>query len=559
LGWKNIKYEPLGSNNMRRKSVLKVVSTEEMQRVEKAADAGGLSYDEMMSNAGASIAEAILNRWTDIQNASVLILVGPGNNGGDGLVVGHHLHQAGAEISLYLSHPRSASNDHNFARLEEAGVKIYLAEDDKSGKALLKLAQSAEIVIDALLGTGISLPLRGTPEKILSVIQPEIELREERPFIVAVDCPSGLDCDSGAIARQSLHADLTVTLAAAKPGLFEFPGAEYVGEMDVGFIGLPDDLEELNDVRHYLVDQRLMQDWLPGRPLNAHKGTFGHVVILAGSINFPGAAALSALGAYRSGAGLVTLAVPSVIQPFIVPGLPEVTWIALPHEMGVISKSAVNVIREELDGVDALLIGPGFGRDPETKLFLELLLEDREGERSQNIGFIESDGEMKHFDLPPCVIDADGLKLLSEITDWSGLLQQVAVLTPHPGEFAIMTGLTLEEILSDRVRLAREYARRWGHVLVLKGAFTIVAAPDGRLATVPVATPALATAGTGDVLAGIIVSLRGQGLDAFKAAVAGAYLHAHAGLLAAQAFGTDVSVMAGDVAEYLPDIFADLV
>jgi NAD(P)H-hydrate epimerase len=301
-----------------------------------------------------------------------------------------------------------------------------------------------------------------------------------------------------------------------------------------------------------------VRGWLPERPLNAHKGTFGRVVILAGSINFPGASALSALGAYRSGAGLVTLAVPSVIQAFIASGLPEVTWIALPHEMGVISGSAAKVVRKEIDDVDALLIGPGFGMDPETKLFLELLLGRRRGERTKQIGFVEADGEQKPFDLPPCVIDADGLKLLSEIDNWPTLLKAEAVLTPHPGEFALMTGLAIKEVISGRVRLAKEYANRWGHVVVLKGAFTIVAAPDGRLATIPFATPALATAGTGDVLAGIIVSLRGQGLEAFEAAVSGTYLHARAGVVAAQDLGSDVSVIAGDIVEYLPEVFREL-
>jgi NAD(P)H-hydrate epimerase len=529
-----------------------------MRSIEQAADAGGLTYDEMMANAGASIAAAVLDRIHASENAAVLILVGPGNNGGDGLVVGHHLHQAGAEISIYLSHARSGSEDQNYSRLKDAGIKIALVENDNILKDLIRAVRSADIVIDALLGTGISLPLRGTPEKILSVVKAEIETRTEKPFVVAVDCPSGLDCDTGEIADQSLYADLTVTLAAAKPGLFEFPGAENVGELQVGSIGLSEDFIELKEVQHCLANQSLVRGWLPERPLNAHKGTFGRVVILAGSINFPGASALSALGAYRSGAGLVTLAVPSVIQAFIASGLPEVTWIALPHEMGVISGSAAKVVRKEIDDVDALLIGPGFGMDPETKLFLELLLGRRRGERTKQIGFVEADGEQKPFDLPPCVIDADGLKLLSEIDNWPTLLKAEAVLTPHPGEFALMTGLAIKEVISGRVRLAKEYANRWGHVVVLKGAFTIVAAPDGRLATIPFATPALATAGTGDVLAGIIVSLRGQGLEAFEAAVSGTYLHARAGVVAAQDLGSDVSVIAGDIVEYLPEVFREL-
>ena len=538
--------------------MFKVVTTEEMRRIEQAADAGGLTYDQMMANAGAAIAEAVLERWLDMEGARVVILVGPGNNGGDGLVVGHHLLEAGADIHAYLSHERSEAEDHNYASLTNAGARITLAAEDDGSEILSSAVEEADLIVDALLGTGIKLPLRGTPEEILSGTNGALKERDLKPYIVAVDCPSGLDCDTGEIAEESLSADLTVTLAAAKPGLFIFPGAAAVGELEVGSIGVSADLPEMKAVDHLLAEEALVRDWLPERPLNAHKGTFGHVVAVAGSINFPGAAALAAIGAYRSGAGLVTLAVPSVIQSFLVSGLPEVTWIALPHEMGAISKAAAGVLHSELEGVDALLIGPGFGRDATTKAFLEELLCAELAVRSREIGFVSSENGRSESQIPPSVIDADGLKLLSEIDDWHKLLIETAVLTPHPGEFAIMTGLSIAEILEDRAKFVREYARKWGHVIVLKGAFTLVAAPGGRLVTIPIATPALATAGTGDVLAGVVLALRGQGLGAFEAAVVGAYLHARAGEIAAMDFGSDASVIASDVAEYLAFVFAEL-
>lgn len=538
--------------------MFKVVTTEEMQRIEKAADAGGLSYDEMMSNAGLAIAEAIINRWLDLEGASALILVGPGNNGGDGLVVGHHLVEAGAKVHAYLSHNRSAEDDHNYERLSRTGTTITFADEDTGLEVLTPAVREADLIVDALLGTGIKLPLRGTPKEILSAVKTALREVQLKPYIVAVDCPSGLDCDTGEIAGESLSADLTVTLAAAKPGLFEFPGAAAVGELEVGSIGISPDQPEINGIQHLLAEETLVRDWLPDRPLNAHKGTFGSVMAVAGSINYPGAAVLAALGAYRSGAGLVTLAVPSVIQSFLVAGIPEATWLALPHEMGVIAQAAAGVLHGELDGVDALLIGPGFGREPNTKLFLMDFLGAGKTDRSRQIGFVSSGDGNRSVRIPPTVIDADGLKLLSEIDNWNSLLLDTAVLTPHPGEFAMMTGLSIAEILADRTKHVRDRAQAWGHVIVLKGAFTLIAAPDGRMATIPIATPALATAGTGDVLAGVILSLRGQGLEAFEAAVVGAYLHARAGEVAADDMGADASVIASDVAGYLPFVLAEL-
>ena len=537
--------------------MLKVVTTEEMQRIEKAADAGGLSYDEMMANAGAAIADEILNHWLDIKDKKVLILVGPGNNGGDGLVVGYHLLNAGAHVELYMSHARDESGDQNFARLKEAGVPVTLVEEDAGSEHLLSVLQQAEILVDALLGTGIKLPLRGSPEEILNNVKSALVEMQPPPFVVAVDCPSGLDCDSGEIAEQSLPADLTVTLAAAKPGLFEFPGADYIGHLEIGSIGVHPDQPEIASVQHILATGEIVAGWLPDRPLNAHKGTFGRVIVVAGSINYPGAAALSALGAYRSGAGLVTVAVPSVIQPFLVPGLLEATWLALPHEMGVISKAAADVLHDELQDFDAILIGPGFGQDKATAEFQESFLAGHL-ERSKNIGFLDPGDPAEPVKLPHAIVDADGLKLLSEIESWHQLFSDVAVLTPHPGEFAIMTGLSIAEVLESRIEMASEYARQWGHVVVLKGAYTIIAGPDGHMATIPIATPALATAGTGDVLSGIILALRGQGLGAFESAVSGAYIHARAGEIAAHNLGTEVSVIAGDVIDFLPEVFAEL-
>ena len=267
--------------------------------------------------------------------------------------------------------------------------------------------------------------------------------------------------------------------------------------------------------------------------------------------------------AYRVGAGLVTLAVPSPLHGALSGQFPEATWILLPHALGVIARDAAEVLAKNLERATALLIGPGFGMEDTTREFIEdLLVGNSSSKRTRaHIGFLQSETEKTSElanQLPPLVFDADGLKLLGKIEGWHKLLPAPAILTPHPGEMSVLTGLSTAEIQDDRQAIARKFAKEWGHVVVLKGAFTVIAAPDGRLAVIPVASPALARAGTGDVLAGLIVGLRAQGVEAFESAVAGAWIHAQAGLYAADDLGTPASVLAGDVLDSVSDVLSDL-
>jgi len=380
-------------------------------------------------------------------------------------------------------------------------------------------------------------------------------------MVVAVDCPSGLDCDSGQLAKEVLACDLTVTLAAVKSGLINFPGAEAVGKLVVADIGIPDDQKEIARINLELATRETVRGWLPDRPKDAHKGTFGRALIVAGSINFPGAAVLAGLGAYRVGAGLVTLAVPAPIQQMLVPQLPEATWVILPHELGVIAEGAAAVLEGELEQTQAMLLGPGFGQDPSTEAFLQELLGAEAGLARGQIGFTHSRDrkEVQTLNMPPCVVDADGLKLIKRISGWPDLLPENSVLTPHPGEMAVLTERPKSDIQADRVAAAMSWAKTWGHVVVLKGAFTVVASPDGRTTVMPFASPALARAGTGDVLAGAIVGFRAQGLKAYESAVMGSFLHGRAGELAAEMVGSDASVLAGDVADALSEAMKELI
>jgi NAD(P)H-hydrate epimerase len=516
--------------------LVKIVSVEQMRKIEKAADAAGLTYADMMEKAGRGIANVILERWPHMDGLRVTILVGSGNNGGDGLVVGHYLSQAGAKISVYLTKERS-DEDRIFSRLRDRTSALSSISEDPRKSKLKSMLQNSDMVIDAVLGTGVRLPLQGSAKDVLATASKVLGKLKKRPIVIAVDCPSGLDCDTGALAKETIFCDLTVSLAASKTGLHRFPGAEAVGELLVIGIGIPKDQKELASVELELATKETIKSLLPARPKSSHKGTFGRALIIAGSINYPGAAALAGQGAYRVGAGLVTLAVPSPVQPLIAPQLPEATWIILPHEMGVIAESAAQLLPKEFGHTQAILLGPGLGQESATLSFMKRLFgRDTDLLRSQ-LGFVRDDsGEQKRNELLlPCVVDADGLKLLKQIPDWFKLLPEDSILTPHPGEMSILTDVTKDEIQQDRVGAAKHWAKTWGHIVVLKGAFTVVAAPDGRSAVMPFATPALASAGTGDVLAGAIVGLRAQGVGSFEAAVLGAYLHGRAGELAGEA------------------------
>jgi NAD(P)H-hydrate epimerase len=327
-----------------------------------------------------------------------------------------------------------------------------------------------------------------------------------------------------------------------------FPGAAAVGELVVADIGIDPALAD--DVWLEVVTPAMVREWLPSRPPDAHKGTFGKAMIVAGSVNYTGAAYLAGAAATRAGAGLVTLALPSAIHSAVAAHLVEATYLLLPEALGVVSRGAADILAQELLGYDALLIGPGFGREDETEGFLERLLGG--SQERQSVGFLRSaGGASARSDLPPLVIDADALNILSALEDWPGRLPPHAVLTPHPGEMARLMDGAVRDVQQDRVTTARSRAAEWRQVVVLKGAYTVVASPDGRTVIEPFANPGLATAGTGDVLAGTIVALRAQGLGAFEAAAAGAYLHGLAGELARREIGAP-GMVAGDVLAHLP-------
>jgi NAD(P)H-hydrate epimerase len=517
-----------------------------MQAAERAADAAGLSYDQMMENAGVCVAQAIMGAF-DVTDARVLVLVGPGNNGGDGLVVARHLAQNGAIVTVYVW-KRNITNDHNWALLDDTAVERLFWDADASQTQLVQLLNGSAIIVDSLLGTGVSRPIAGTLAQLLAQTRTIVTARrtprnsvltqpalpntssEFGPIVMALDLPSGLNSDTGEIDPFTISADFTVTLAAVKRGHLLLPAPNVVGQLVVGDIGI--------EPQHYPPEVSLevatpatAARMLPNRPAVAHKGTFGTALIVAGSINYPGAALLAGQSATRIGTGLVTMAVPHTIYPIIAAGLAEATYQPLPDRDGYVAEGAVAELQQKFDRAGALLIGPGLNRMASTAAFLRKLLQVD--------------------DLPPLVLDADALNILSTQSEWWKSLPPASILTPHPGEMARLMGSTVKHVQQNRLELAPQMARKWQQVVLLKGAHTVIAAPDGRTVVLPFANPGLAKAGSGDVLAGAIVGLRAQNLDPFEAAVAGGYLHGVAGELVRQKVG-EAGTLAGDLTDLLP-------
>ena len=553
---------------------MKLVTAAEMRWLEQQAAASGLSYDTMMENAGRAAALAIRDR-PEAHNGEILVLVGPGNNGGDGLVLARYLHRWGHRVVVYVWR-RGRVDDINLERAKGAGVPILWSQQDAEGAHLARSVHSCDVLVDALLGTGVTGALRSTLPLLLERVGQALSTRADRtqllrgllphkpssgkrgkrrvPLVVALDLPSGLDSDSGAVDRRALVADLTVTFAFPKRGQMLFPGAAYVGELLVADIGI--DPELAAEIGLQVATLEEVGDSLPRRPVDGHKGTFGKAMIVGGSTNYVGAPCLAAMAAYRVGAGLVTLGITGAIYPMVATKLIEATFIVLPGDMGALVPAACRVLSEHLAGYSALLVGPGLGQERVTGEFLQALLTGAGESGRRPIGF-ELTGavladEAETVELPPLVLDADGLNLVASQDAWWTRLPPGSVVTPHPGEMARLLQATVKQINQDRISIAAESAKRWDCTVVLKGAHTIVASPEGETTIIPIATSALATAGSGDVLAGAITGLMAQGMTGYDAAVAGAYLHGTAGQLGARRFG-EAGMVAGDLLALLPE------
>ncbi len=489
---------------------MKLVTASQMRELDRQTIESGIPGAELMQVAGEGLADAIKNLANAHQlvDSPVLFLAGPGNNGGDAFVAARCLHEDEWPVECWLACPenrlKGAALTH-FKQMKKAGVSLQVLDRSEDWQHAIECGSDAEIIIDGLLGTGAS----GEPRGVIADAIGFIETHTDRALVVAIDAPSAM----------AVRADLTVTMGLPKLECVQPENIDHVGNLEVVDIGIPSNfIEELKaETELELIHPSDVAPLFPRRPRNAHKGAFGHVLCIGGSKGFSGAVAMAAKAALRSGAGLVSAFVPESIHALVAPMIPEV----MVHSSFPEGRWS------------AILAGPGMGRSATT--------------REQILHLLESS-------MVPVVLDADAVTVLADHFDAISNAQCPVILTPHPGEFAALFGLKAEEVQEDRGGMVKMAAARLGATVVLKGAGTVIAAPDQRMAINMTGNPGMASGGSGDVLAGLIAGLEAQGLPPFEAACAGVWLHGYAGDLAA-AETSQLSLMATDLIDKLPDAF----
>lgn len=515
---------------------MKLATANEMRKIDaRAMGEYSIAGLDLMENAGSGIASVIEAEFGPVFGKSVTIVCGKGNNGGDGLVVARHLHAVGAKVRVFLLARTSdlkGDPEANLERWRSLGntVTEIETEDAPGWDDLADSLAGCELAVDAVLGTGATGELKGAVAKAAAA------MCESGCPVVAIDAPTGVNADTGAAGEPCVRATLTATLALMKRGLFLYPGVERAGRVVLVDIGIPGSCVSDENIETDLVEHAAAAALLPERPFNAHKGFCGKVAVVGGSVGLTGAVALAGLGAMRSGSGLVTAHVPADLNPILEVKLTEVMTSPLPQTSEItISVAALPKIIELARAMDALLLGPGFSRNPESA---ELV---REFAR-----------EYKSMPEPraPVVLDADGLNAFEGNLD---LLTNTGwVITPHPGEMSRLTGESMGEIEARRIEAARDLAKEAGLTVVLKGAPTVTADRAGYCHINSTGNPGMATGGSGDVLSGMVLSFLGQGLSGPQAAVLAVYLHGLAGDIAADD-NTVWGMSAGDMVDCIPE------
>ena len=410
---------------------MKILTAHQMRLIEARSETAGVSTDTLMENAGLAVARAARRVIHPLTGVPVITLIGPGNNGADGLVTARHLQRWGANVIAYLCRERPDPDPKLDAAID-AGVSVISAPNDPALSYLKAALTSSHLALDAILGTGRARPIQGAFKNILSALR-EARYHNSNLRLLALDLPTGLNSDTGEVDPACVPADITVSLGYPKRGHFAFPGADYTGELQVADIGIPPRLD--SDIPLDLIDRDMASSALPPRPSDSHKGTYGRAMIVAGSRNFLGAAYLAATAATRVGAGLVTIAIPESLVPSVASKAIEPTFLPLPESNpGIVANNAAQLILDSLRGYSALLIGCGLGQADQTRRMVEELL-------------------LSDAPLPPTVVDADGLNTLAQVPDWPKLWPADAILTPHPGEMARLTGASPR---SDRLATARQ-------------------------------------------------------------------------------------------------------
>lgn len=504
-----------------------LVTAEQMRYLDRIAiEQYGIPGLVLMENAGLQVvnhAEQRFGRW---QGKRVLVLCGTGNNGGDGMVVARHAVQRGAQVLVALAgDPKKVTGDArtNLNIAQKLGIVRPIQNVEDIG--LIWRGSDWHLVVDAILGIGVKGEVRGLIAEVIAFF------RNCPVPVVAVDVPSGIDADTGAVCGHAIRATLTVTFGAMKVGLAVHPGVEYAGELVVADIGIPAVEVERANIPRRLITPGQIRQWLPARPPDAHKGHFGHVLVIGGSVGLAGAPMMAAESALRVGAGLCSVAVPQSIYTVSASSMREAMVHPLPEATeGCLGKQSVSRLKPLLERANVLAIGPGWSSHPPAREALRELLKVAR---------------------VPCVIDADALNCIAQEPDILPVEHTPLVLTPHPGEMARLMNISTMDVQANRLEIAKRAAEQFQAVVVLKGARTVIATPEGRIWVNPTGNAGMATGGSGDALTGAIAGLLAQGMDAEQSAVASVYLHGLAGDLAVEEVG-QAGLIAGDIIRHLP-------
>lgn len=510
---------------------MKLVDTKEIRDIDRLAiESYGVPGIVLMDQASKAVADVVVNQINLSQSKSgkVVVLCGKGNNGGDGFGAARYLKNMGYIPEVFLVNATRDVLQGDAALeamlLEKSGVQIHSLMEESQLKPLEFLCAKSDLIVDALLGTGFKGQLNGLIKSVCSLVN-----SLAKP-VVAVDVPTGLDADFGLRAEEAIWADVTVTMALPKIGLLLYPGKENVGELVVADIGIPHTLVEAYPSHKYLLEAAEIASMLPIRKGNAHKGTAGRVALVAGCPGFTGAAAMSSWGAVKAGAGLVSLLTPEACRNILSIKLTEVMVHGLEADSrGCLNAAAENEMLSWAAKTDVLAIGPGLGTSEDTQRVIRHILEKIE---------------------KPVVIDADAITALKGYMELLPKMKAPKILTPHPGEMARLTGLDLTTVDRERTAVASHYAKEWKAVVVLKGAPTVVAFPDGTSYLNPTGCSAMATGGCGDVLTGIIAAYVASGMSIGEAALAGVYLHGLAGEIASKG---EIGLAASEIADCLAE------
>lgn len=516
---------------------MKILDAKQMRNIDaRTVREYGISTMVLMENAGARSTEALEELCDDLEHRGVLLLCSKGNNGGDGFVVARHLHNRGVQARVVLLCQPSEVRDEALANLRilgKIGVEVTVAADAGAWRDLLPELERYDLIVDAILGTGLKGAVRGFLKGVIS------DLACLDAEVVALDIPSGLCADSGRVPGEAVVADFTLAMGLPKiPHVFP-PAELFCGDVCVVDISLPAAAVEAEDVTLDLLQEDAVRRMLPTRARDSHKGDFGHVLVVAGSRSKPGAAALAAQGCLRVGGGLVTVATGRNAQPMVHAHCAEAMVEPLPEtEGGTLSRTVLTPLLKMLDGKGALVLGPGLGTATDVTQVIRKLVQKVE---------------------LPVVVDADGLNAFAtKPALLTGDAKRPRILTPHPGEFARLLGKKTEEVLHRRLELARRFAHDHQCFVVLKGYRTLVVTPSGHSYVNSTGNPGMATAGSGDVLSGMIGALVAQSTDLLPGILAAVYLHGLAGDRAAAHRGVP-GLMASDILDHLPETMHRLI